>query len=75
MGYNIKGQPPEAALIEVDFPHGLEKEAGIASHAFLRVRPGSESYPAASRPLKEPNVPLLYGSAGPAKALPHSYGG
>ncbi|MEQ2288198.1 hypothetical protein AMECASPLE_020305, partial [Ameca splendens] len=40
MSYNIKGQPPEAGLIEPDFPYGLEKEAGTASHAFLRARPG-----------------------------------
>ncbi|KAK5603654.1 hypothetical protein CRENBAI_002972 [Crenichthys baileyi] len=44
------------ASIEADFPHGLEKKARTASHAFLRVRPGSESYPAASQPLKEPNI-------------------
>ncbi|MED6233425.1 hypothetical protein ATANTOWER_011638 [Ataeniobius toweri] len=58
----------EAALIKVDFPQGLEKEARTASHAFLRVCPDSESYPAASQPLKEPNVSLSYGSAGSAKS-------
>ncbi|KAK5611681.1 hypothetical protein CRENBAI_012283 [Crenichthys baileyi] len=58
--------PPEAARIEVNFPHGLEKEAGTASHAFLRVRPDSESYPTASPPLEEPNML-------PAKALSLSY--
>ncbi|KAK5614953.1 hypothetical protein CRENBAI_008413, partial [Crenichthys baileyi] len=52
-------RPPEAALIELDFPHGLEKKARAASHAFLHARPRSESYPAALLPLKEPNVPLL----------------
>ncbi|KAK5613062.1 Potassium voltage-gated channel subfamily C member 3 [Crenichthys baileyi] len=35
-------RPPEAALIKADFPHSLEKKAGTALHAFLRVRPGSE---------------------------------
>ncbi|MEQ2179866.1 hypothetical protein GOODEAATRI_029585, partial [Goodea atripinnis] len=53
-------------LITADIPRGLEKEARTASHAFLHARPGSESYPATSWPFKEPNMPLLYGSAGPA---------
>ncbi|MED6292167.1 hypothetical protein CHARACLAT_030902 [Characodon lateralis] len=35
-----KVKPPEATLIKVDFPHGLEMEAGTASHAFLCARPG-----------------------------------
>ncbi|MEQ2226569.1 hypothetical protein ILYODFUR_028684 [Ilyodon furcidens] len=59
---------PEAALIEADFPHGLGKKAGTTVHAFLRVRPGSESYPNTSQPFKEPNIPLSYGSAGPPKS-------
>ncbi|MEQ2252801.1 hypothetical protein ILYODFUR_025587 [Ilyodon furcidens] len=62
-------RPPEAALIEADFPHGLQKEAGTTSYTFLRVRPGSESYPSKNR------MCLCHGSAGPAKALSHSYGG
>ncbi|KAK5600194.1 hypothetical protein CRENBAI_005815 [Crenichthys baileyi] len=33
-------------------------EAGTASHTFLCTDSGSESYPAASRLLKEPNVPF-----------------
>ncbi|MED6286168.1 hypothetical protein CHARACLAT_003057 [Characodon lateralis] len=33
-------RPPEAALIEADFTHSLEKKAGTASLAFLRARPG-----------------------------------
>ncbi|KAK5612624.1 hypothetical protein CRENBAI_010383, partial [Crenichthys baileyi] len=48
--------PPEAALIEADFIHDLQKKAGTTSHAFLHVRPGS----------KKPKVPLSYGLAGPA---------
>ncbi|MEQ2170108.1 hypothetical protein GOODEAATRI_031915 [Goodea atripinnis] len=48
----------EAALNEADFPHSLEKKAGTAAHAFLHVRSCSENYPATSRPLEEPNVPL-----------------
>ncbi|MEQ2240016.1 hypothetical protein ILYODFUR_010587 [Ilyodon furcidens] len=43
---------------EADFPHGLEKKAGTASHAFLRALSGSKRYPAASRLLKDPNVPF-----------------
>ncbi|KAK5613276.1 hypothetical protein CRENBAI_024677, partial [Crenichthys baileyi] len=56
-----KGGPPEAALIEADFPHSLEKKAGTTSHGFLCAHLGSETYLATLRPLKEPNVPLLYG--------------
>ncbi|KAK5607790.1 hypothetical protein CRENBAI_011379, partial [Crenichthys baileyi] len=56
----------KAAL--ADFPHGLEKKARTTSHAFLCAHPGSKSYPAALRPLKELNGPLLYGLAGPAKS-------
>ncbi|MEQ2304074.1 hypothetical protein AMECASPLE_023349, partial [Ameca splendens] len=66
-------RPPEATLIEAVFLHGLEKKTRTASHGLLRARPDSESYPAAPRPLKEPNVPLLYGWARPAKS-PYGYG-
>ncbi|KAK5613849.1 hypothetical protein CRENBAI_015455 [Crenichthys baileyi] len=49
---------------KVDFPTRPEEEViGIAaSQAFIPACPGSESYPATPRPLKEPNVPLLFGS-------------
>ncbi|MEQ2169869.1 hypothetical protein GOODEAATRI_029490, partial [Goodea atripinnis] len=57
--FDINKSFQEAGLIKAFFPHGLEKKAGTASHAFLRVSPGSESYPAASGPLKESNVPVL----------------
>ncbi|KAK5620057.1 hypothetical protein CRENBAI_002677 [Crenichthys baileyi] len=50
------------------FLHGLEENARAASHAFLHACPGSETYPTASRPLKEPNGPLSYSSAGPVKS-------
>ncbi|MEQ2315909.1 hypothetical protein AMECASPLE_027294 [Ameca splendens] len=63
-----KFKAPEAALIEADFPHSLETKAGTASHAFLCARPGSKNYPTALQPLKEPNVPLSYSLAGPAKS-------
>ncbi|MED6289394.1 hypothetical protein CHARACLAT_002321 [Characodon lateralis] len=59
-------KPPEAALIEADFPTPWKRRPG--PHR-------SESFSAASRPLKEPNVPLSYSSAGPAKSPFHSYRG
>ncbi|MEQ2285054.1 hypothetical protein AMECASPLE_027944 [Ameca splendens] len=67
-------RPPEVALIKVDLPNGLEKKAvGCSRHrkacdCIARACPGSESYPAGSRPRKEPNMPSSYGSAGPAKS-------
>ncbi|MED6274775.1 hypothetical protein CHARACLAT_019847 [Characodon lateralis] len=63
-----KVSPPEAALSEADFPHGLEKKSGTTSYSFLYARPGIETYPATLRTLKEPNIPFSYGSAGPAKS-------
>ncbi|MED6243875.1 hypothetical protein ATANTOWER_029013 [Ataeniobius toweri] len=57
------------------FPPSPGKEGRDCIACLPACTSRSESCPTASQSRKDPNVPLSYGSAGPAKSPPHSYGG